>query len=242
MNRNACGFSPVLADKIVCWGKFDCEKLLAAGEPSEKVLIGGCPRLSREFTVNGDERIMKLPLDQQERVVMYATSPERQSLEFVELFCSAVGRADFISGMVRLHPSERLEKYRTIVDQHPKVRFIESHEEKLDASLASSDVVVIHGSGVGGDALVKRRPVVVLHEVELSGYVAELVKVAGCPHARTSEELVKILYKILNDELFREKLALKAEDYVIKFCNVYGEESARLTADFVRKTMKYTQS
>ena len=49
------------------------------------------------------------------------------------------------------------------------------------------------------------------------------------------------MHKILNDKLFREKLALKAEEYVTKFCHVYGEESARFTADFVRKTVKYSQ-
>ena len=46
IDKEATWFSPVLADKIICWGKLDRNKLIAAGERSEKILIGGCPRFS----------------------------------------------------------------------------------------------------------------------------------------------------------------------------------------------------
>ena len=163
--------------------------------------------------------------------------------EQVELFCEAVEKLDSVSGMVRLHPSDRIERYKAIIDRYSRVCFIENHRATLDESIMSSDVVVVQGSGVGGDALVKRRPVVVLiYNAKPTSYATELIQCAACPHARTSDELSEILHKILNDESFRRQLALNAETYVEKFCHIFGEESARLTADLVRKIVKCPQS
>jgi hypothetical protein len=239
MGEDVVGFSPVLADKIVCWGEFDREQLIAAGEPPEKILIGGCPRLTRDLSATAAQGRMKLSLDPQKPVVMYATNPELQRLELTESFCTAVEKLDFISGVVRLHPSEKLATYGTIIQQHPSVRFFESSVATLDESLASADIIVVHESGVGGDALVKRRPAVVLDfEAQPSGPGADLVRHAGCPHVRTADELADILRRMLLDEPFRRQLALTAEQFVGSFCSAYGEESARLIAAIVRQSAK----
>ena len=243
MHEAALGYSPVLADKIVCWGEFDREKLLAAGEPPDKILIGGCPRLSRDLSATAAQGRMKLSLDPQKPVVMFATSPEGKRLELAESFCAAVEKLDFLSGVVRLHPSEKLASYRAIIEKHPRVIFFESHVATLDESLAAADMIVVHSSGVGSDALVKRRPSVVLDfEAQPSGYSGDLVERAGCPHARTPDELADILRRILLDEPFRRQLALAAEHFVESFCSVYGGESARLIADIVRQAAKFTET
>ena len=49
IERDAFGFSPVLADHILCWGELDRATLIHAGEASSRVTVAGCPRLSRDL-------------------------------------------------------------------------------------------------------------------------------------------------------------------------------------------------
>ena len=236
MERDPIGFTPVLADLILAWGELDRDKLVAAGEPAGKVVIGGCPRLTRDLPVTVAEGRARLGLDPLGPVVMFATSPELRCLPLVEMFCETVESMSSFAGVVRLHPSDRLETYKAITQRHPSVLFTRHSDATLDESLAAADVVVVRGSGVGSDALVKRRPVVVINSEEtLSGHDWDLVERAGCPHARTSSELADVLGRLLCDETFRRQRATAAERYVAGFCAAFGEESAIRIADIVEQ-------
>ncbi len=235
MGPEAIGFAPVLADRIVCWGEADKRKLLAAGEPPERIVVGGCPRLSRDLSYSGPEARIRLGLGPNARVALLATSPDRGRLSLAEQFCTAVEAVPDIIGMVRLHPAESMLVYAEVAARHPRVRFMENTEATLDESLAAADVAVVRGSGVGGDALVKRRPVIVLDpEGELAGNDRDLVQSAGCPHARTPEELAGLISRLLDDADYRTALSQAAESYVADFCGAFGRESARLIADLVK--------
>ncbi len=235
--RDAVGFSPVLADHIICWGEVDRRKLIAAGEPPAKLLIGGCPRLSRELSCSREQGRLKLGLHRDGPVVMYATTtadPHRQA--GVELFCGAMDQLAGVAGVVRLHPVETHSVYASVSSRHPDVRFSLSSESTVDESLAAADVVVTCWSGMGSDALVKRRPLVVLNPDEvLTGPDWDLVEQAGCPHARTADELVDAVERMLYDEGLRREKARAAERYVAEFCGFFGEESARRIAEMVRQ-------
>lgn len=235
--RDALGFSPVLADTILCWGEVDRSKLLAAHEAAEKIRIVGCPRLSRDLAVTREEGRSRLALDHEVPVVMYATTTaEPHRLEGAELFCAAIERMSGVAGVVRLHPAEKIEVYAPVARRYPHIRFSVNSEATLDESLAAADIVVACWSGVGSDALIKRRPLAVLNpDPALRGPDWDLVERAGCPHARTAGELATILERILHDESFREQRANAAERYVADFCDAFGNESARRIADIVKQ-------
>lgn len=242
MHDDAIGYSPVLADRIVCWGEFDRKKLIAAGEPPEKVVIGGCPRLSRELSADAVKSREKLSLDQNKPVVMFATSPEMQRLTLTESFCAAVARLDFLSAVVRLHPAENMADYESVARRYSGVRFFENSSATLDEFFAAADVVVVHSSGVGSDALVKGRLAIVLDfEAQPVGHAADLIRYAGCPHARTSEELAEILRRMLLEDACRRSLTLTAERFVERFCSFYAEESAGRIAAIVRKAANLSE-
>lgn len=239
MHDDALIFSPVLADTIICWGEFDRKKLLAAGEPPEKVVIGGCPRLSRDLSATTAEGRMKLRLDPQKPVIMFATNFMRQRLDLAEMFCSAVEKLDFVSAVVRLHPAENPADYAAVMQRYPRVRFFENAAATLDESLAAADVVAISGSGMGSDALVKGRRVIVLDfDEQPAGPGGNLIEHAGCPHARTADELSDIVRRVLQDERFGRQLTLAAESFVAGFCSAYAETAAGLIADIVRQAAK----
>jgi hypothetical protein len=70
----------------------------------------------------------------------------------------------------------------------------------------------------------------------LTGHDSDLVGLAGCPHARTAEELVECLDRMLADETYRRQLAEHAEGYVSGFCAAFGRDSAELIAETVRRS------
>ncbi len=236
MGAEAIGFAPVLADRIVCWGEADKRKLLAAGEPPERIVVGGCPRLTRDLSCSRQEARTRLGIEPNARVALLATSPDRGHLTLAEQFCASVESTPGVLGMVRLHPAESRLTYAKVAERHPLVRFMENTGSTLDESLAAADVVVVRGSGVGSDALVKRRAVIVLDpEGELAGNDRDLVQRAGCPHARGPEELSGLLRRLLEDGDYRAARSEAAEGYVSDFCHAFGGESARLIGDLVKE-------
>lgn len=234
----AVGFAPALADLVICWGAFDKNILLSAGERTDKIVVGGCPRLTRDLPTPSEAR-EKLGLAPEGGVVMLATSPDRGYLQLAELFCHALQEMSDFAGIVRLHPSERRTIYAEVAQRHPRVRFMENSEATLDETLAAADVVVVRGSGVGSDALTKRRPVVVLEPgLGPASHGTELVEKAGCPQVRTAEELSEVLRRLVSDAPFRETLRDSAEKYVNDFCAAFGQDAARRIAEIVRQAAK----
>jgi hypothetical protein len=237
MHEDAVGYSPVLADKIFCWGAFDRDKLIAAGEPEDKIVICGCPRLSRELPLNRQEARRQLGMDPSKPVVMFASTPTYQISRYIERFCSKVGKLAYISGIVRLHPSESQATYKQMIARNPEIRFMVSSDFSLDVCLAAADVVVVHDSGVGSDALVKGRLTVVFNEdSDPVGHDGDMIKYAGCPHARSPEELERILYMLVFNDEMRSRHVTSAERFVSGFCRFFGRESAGRIAEVVKET------
>jgi hypothetical protein len=239
MDRNALAFSPVVADTVLCWGEMDRAKLLAAGEPPDTIVMAGCPRLTRDLSATREQGRAKLGLDPLDKVVMYVSTPEPQSPELVELFCQGIDRAEGVSALVRLHPSEDLADFESSATRHPHVRFSENAQSTVDEALAAVDLVVTSGSGMGSDALVKGRPVIVLNPGTVyRGADLDLVERGACPHARNPEELASIVVDMLGNEDLRAEKAEGAERYAVEFCAAYGADSARRIASFITQAAR----
>lgn len=235
IERDAFGFSPVLADHILCWGELDRAKLIDAGEAPSRVTVAGCPRLSRELPSPSLEGRRRLGIAHDGPVAMLATSPESTRFELAEAFCRAIEQLPGISGVVRLHPSEDLASYQTMIARHPTVSFVENKRASVDEALAATDVIVVRASGFGSDALVKRKPVVVLSpDQKPTGHDLDLIELAGCPHAHDADELAAVLGRMTQDPNFRTEREIAAEHFVARFCAAFGNESADITAAAVR--------
>jgi hypothetical protein len=235
IERDAFGFSPVLADQILCWGELDRAKLVEAGEAPSKVLVAGCPRLSRDLPSPSLEGRRRLGIENDGAVALLATSPESIRFELAEAFCKAIEQLQGVSGIVRLHPSEDLAAYQTMIARHPTVSFVDNGSASVDDALAATDVVVVRASGFGSDALVKRKPVVVLSpDQEPTGHDLDLIELAGCPHAHDADELAAVLGRMVQDPAFRAEHERAAERFVTRFCAAFGDESADITLAAVR--------
>ncbi len=240
MGENAVGYVPVLADKMFCWSELHRTIVTEAGQNPANLAIGGCPRLTRAFSVDPQSARKRLQIDPLHRVAMLGTSPaaESQKRLLTEWFCRAVKQLDGVKGIVRLHPSESLDFYRTIADDFPEISFIDNAQVSLDESLAACDVVVVQRSGLGSDALIKGRLVVVVDlPDEPLGHGQKLIERAGCPRAASVEELAASLRNLLFDDAVRIRHFAAAQPYVEEFCAYFGRESAEKIAEEVNRVI-----
>jgi hypothetical protein len=230
------GYYPLLADTFFSWGTLQRDMLSVAGAEAGRVIVAGCPRLTRELPLTQRAARMQLGLEPDKPVVMLATGPYRMDLRhaLVETFCRGVQGLQECTGVVRLHSSERLEHYATVASRFPSTRFMRNEDSTVDDALAATDVVVVHSSGLGSDALVKGRLTVVLDTIDLPlGHGQELIDDAGCLRATSMENLIEILSRLLSDEKARDRLHQAAERYVQRFCAYFGEDSAQRIAKHV---------
>jgi hypothetical protein len=236
LDEQGVGYVPVVADKIFCWGEISRDVLLNCDVSPERILLGGCPRLTRDFEVGRAEGRRKLGLDPNQPMVMLGTAPYAESVrrQLVEVFCQGMKTIDGISGVVRLHASEKLQSYANEIERHPGITFCDNHRLPLEDALAAADFVAVHSSGLGSDALVKRRLVIVIDLPPFDlGHGRDLVKYGGCPQVATPGELADELKLMLNNDTVRQGRASSAEHFVQRFCSYFGRESAKRIADTV---------
>ncbi len=232
------GYRLALADRFFSWGEFDREIAIEAGEDPARLVLGGCPRLTRDLGLSPAEARVRLGLPADRPLVMLGTAPYGAALrnQLTEIFCGGLELLAGVSGIVRLHPSESLDSYAEAAKRHPAIHFHDNSHATLDEALAAADVVVVQNSGLGSDALVKRRLVVVIDISSAPlGHGKDLIEQAGCPRAAGPEELAVALRSLLFDEEARRRHCAAAERFVGKFCAYFGRESARRIADCIQQ-------
>ena len=238
------GMIPLLADLALCWGERQREQFIELGTDPRRLRVVGCQRLNPELEALPASVKSKLGLPLEQPLVMLATNPiameDRRTL--ARTFCEGVVAHEALSAIVRLHPSERLDDYRTLIEEYPSVRFLGNETLSLDESIAAADVVVCHNSGVGHDALIKGRLVVVLDVLPTPlGNGTELIEEAGCPRARGAREFLHVLTRVLTDPLGRSGLEESRARYVHGFCSTFGEDAARNIARILLRAEDFSE-
>lgn len=221
------GYTPVLADQIFCWGEHQRRQLMEMGTSPRKVLKTGAPHISNFIGVDSLLVRKRMRIDLSTPVVMLATSPvkdiDRRIL--AETFCEALTKTILV-GVVRLHPSEKLEFYANLARAYPAVRFLANGVLTIDEAMAVSDVVCCHDSSFGHEAVIKGKSVVVLDVLStpLRGGL-ELVDSAGCPRVSSSQNLAAELQHIAGDEEYRRRLLERLQQYVKDNYTAFGSEA-----------------
>ena len=241
VERDGWGFVPVLADRILCWGETQRRQLIEAGEPPEKVLVAGCPRLTRELAVAPAQARGRLGLPADRPAVVLGTSPVSTAdcLNLAEAYCAAMEKLNGVSALVRLHPSEKIRTYGPVAKRYPGVRFLKNSDATLDEALAAADIVVVSISGLGSDALVKRRLTVIL-DVPPSPYGHGRELVEHRPAARwrlRPSPCGKSSRACWRTGRIRRGCERAREEFIGGFCACFGDNSARRIATIVRQSV-----
>jgi len=229
---------PLLSDVALCWGEQQREQMIELGTDPGRLVVTGCQRLTR--TMRPDSRAVRarLGLPAEGPIIMLATNP-RPREEWRKLFF-AFGEAfqdhPGLAAVVRLHASEKENEHREECARYPALRVLENQAWTVEDAMAACDVVVIHNSGLGNDALVLGRLVVLLDVLAAPlGNGQMLADRAGSPVARTAAELRQVVDRIFAEPNYRRQLHSQAEAYVGWFCSAFDQDAARNVAAEVRK-------
>lgn len=224
------GYTPLLSDVALCWGQQQREQMVALGTEPERLVVTGCQRLRRTTHTDGNAVRARLELPAEGPVVILATGPmpREEWRKLFYTFGAAFQEHPTITGVVRLHASEKKAFYHVEAARYPRLRLLENQDWTVEEAMAICDVVVIHNSGLGNDALAFGRLVVLLDVLEgpLSNGQT-LADKAGCPVVRTGTELRQALDRIIEDAHHRQALHRRAEEYVHWFCGAFGKKAAR---------------
>lgn len=230
------GYTPLLADAALCWGQQQRDQFIAMGVSPERLLVTGYPRLNREQRMDGGEIRQNAGFDSAKPLVLLASNKINAELRLnlAEQFCLAMTGCEGLQAAVRLHPAEDLALYQQLRRRFPSIRFMDKGVWALDEALAAATVVVCHASGLGNDALVKGRQVIVFDVLPLPlGNGQVLIDQAGCPRAGTLEELRLLVEQVINKRDASTLLWGRAERYVDYFCAAFGAEATRNAANVV---------
>ena len=240
LDEHATGYVPILADKVLCWGETQRRQLIEAGEPPEKVLVTGCPRLTRKLDVTPAQARGRLGLPADRPVVLLGTSPVSTAdcLNLAEVFCAGVEKLDGVSALVRLHPSERSKPTGPSPDV---IRAFVFSERRCHPGRGpcGSRIVVVSSSGLGSDALVKRRLAIVVETPGGSPGSRPRTRRAGplsprCHRRRTGRGGQATFV----DAAARRNQGLSAEKYVAEFCAAFGKDAPRRVALAVSERLR----
>ena len=236
------GYTPLVADRVFAWGNRGKDTLMEYGVDADRIEVAGHPALDRANSSAHRREILEgvgLPPDRP--VVLLATNPINHDSRrrFAESFCGALHDNGDVSLIVRLHPSEKPSFYEPLRAVFPRVIFLENSRWNLDESLAAADIVVCHNSGYALDAMVKRRPVVVLDTIPepLLGTEAIIVE-GGCPVARSSRELADTVDRVLSDKAFCRHITDRADRFIGSTYETLGDEAAARIARSIKNSVR----
>jgi hypothetical protein len=222
------GYTPILSNYVCCWGKLHKQSFMEHGVNEEQLIVTGCQSLSRTLDAKKDSACLKVGLPLDKPVVLLATSPIKleNRKNYAYVFCAAMSKLPEMSAIVRLHPSENIAEYQELIDKFPSVKFLTNIAMSRDESLAVADIVVIHESSFGNEALLKGKLVVILDVLATPLRIGKkYIEIAGCPSAQSSDELVTVIRKILASFDWRKELHAKAEQYTLQYCDSFGQDA-----------------
>lgn len=215
------GFTPLLADYIFCWGKFQQNQLIEQGVPSKKIVITGNPMIKKT-----EQNVITEGV-----VICFAISPEVLNRSMIELFISVMEKFDQATGMIKLHPSLHKDNFLWVSNLSPKI-IIKDYKEITNKELFKEiDLLLIHQSGIANEALVAGIPVVVVEpegSCNFSELQRELIYSAGCKGSTNSEELTAILSEFISNPVYyKEQGIAKSKKYLEDLFDKTGEESTQ---------------
>ena len=229
---------PLLSSEIAVWGELQRKSLLSYGVLPGQVKVCGCPRLNPDINVDAASVRKKLGLDASRPIALLATNPiaweyrEKQ----VRVFAGATKGVERVQGVVRLHPSEKIEAYSQLAIECSWLKFLDANSWTLEEALKISRVIVNHDSTVGDDALAYGVPVIELDVLPIGlTNGKKLVDEAKCPLARCESELRKEIARIVLDDAVFESQIEASRPFVHNLFFAFGDQAAENTSNVVKE-------
>lgn len=201
------GFIPLSADIFSAWGKAARRWMVERGTPEDRVVVCGSPRM--EGLAEGLGKIK--PVDESKiSTVLLLTSPytPTEVVRVLELVGKAVADMPHLTLLVKPHPSEDGALHQRVLGSIEgltgRFQLLSSHHP-LPQALERCQVVVTFNSGVGIEALISGRYMVMVNLTVLPEMIP-YVECGSALLAKDKDELTSALSMIIEDAGVRERL------------------------------------
>lgn len=221
------GFTPLFADHIFCWGKFQMAQLISQGVEPGRISITGNP-MFKTFNLLADKRNINISGTIK---VCLAISPEGDGMNrlLIKNFINAIQGCEHVIGIIKLHPNLNKKSFSWVQSMSPSIQILESSDIKNSELFIAIDLLLIRYSGIANEALASGTPVVVLNPEnidELNVLQLALTQSGGCELATNDKELIMIFKKVLAAPVqYTEDSAIRSKDYLLNLCKLTGEDS-----------------
>ena len=183
-SRFVKGIAPVQADVLAVWGDFFKDSLLKKGVPEEKICVTGSPKLDALVKKKFDSiKFRKENKIKDEKIIVFAPDLDGK-IEDVKEVCKVVEGIKKVRLFIKIHPVDNLNRYADING----VTIIQKGD--LHELLNAADVVIIHISSVGVEAMALGKVVICYGEAVFDKMDYKSMDV---PCVHTPEELKKLL-------------------------------------------------
>lgn len=212
---------------------------ISMGAPPENVFVTGQPRfdlISRSKS-NGREIREQLKIPAGKGIIVLATQPihslwtEVERREFIDAIIGAMSEFPEKQLVIKLHPSEKLEEYREILDRTEQ-KVIICRDVDLYGLLQACELLMTVHSTVALEAMILQKPVIT---VNLTGKpdVMPYAESGAALGVYRKEDLAPAINKALYDPEIREKMAGKREKFVYEHAYKLDGQATRRVADLI---------
>jgi len=202
------------SDLICSWGEAQKRALVEKGAPPERVLVTGNPQWDRLAPALGDlppAKVCRKEIAERLRIPTKAFwvtfTSQAASRSFFPAILDAVCRQPEAVLIVKVHPGERVDDYRTMIPAADRERCRVVKRIDLHTLLRASDVVLTYTSTTNLEALAVGTPLCIVdfahnpdkpNRIDLSTY--------GIPEARDGESLHQVLTRLREDPAWKEEI------------------------------------
>ncbi len=238
------------SDLICSWGEAQKQALIEKGAPAERVLVTGNPQWDRLAPALGalpPLEVCREEIAGQLRIptgVFWVTfTSQAASRSFFPAILDAVRRLPESVLIVKVHPGEQVDDYRTMIPTADRARCRVVKRIDLHTLLRASDVVLTYTSTTNLEALAVGTPLCIVdfahnpdkpNRIDLSIY--------GIPKARDGESLHQVLVRLREDPAWEKEILTGGrralEDYA---CGLDGKATGRVTEALLKLMSEYNR-
>lgn len=230
---------PTYHDVFIAWGETFREQLFKLGAPAERIRVLGMPASDDLFNRSGRTAGKPVrPGSPPVCLILSHTQDRKEEFELFEEFgkylIEVVRSMPTIKWKVKLHPNEDDSFYRERAFSKIGQVEILPRDVSLEQAVEESDVVCTIRSTAGLQAMMLKKPLIVLALSTLTGPRVLWPEEGGGIYARNPDEFRNCFSRLTNENNFADTLLASQEKFLDKnFAN--RGKAASAIVDFIEK-------
>jgi hypothetical protein len=216
-------FTPVLADFVYCFGNIQKEQFLNYHVPEAKIKITGTSII--------DRKVKPKPHTDFSSLFRIGLGISPMGDDFIKYMINesleALNELVNCSLIIKLHPSLKKKDFIQYEYYNKNVRVLDSSEISNYEFFESIDLLLIHSSGLGFEAMLNYVPVAVFYIPDFELGVGELyIDNGNCPLIKDKEGFVDLITNFKSGKKDISLLVAQGNVFVREYYFAYGSEAS----------------